>query len=241
MSNCNNFSHTCGSHGPWIPCGNQCGCGYCGCGCSDGTPACNPCAPWGSSAINTSTCSCSCGNCSAADGCSDCSVSCGNSCSCGSCTQCSQWGTFSTSSGCLVPRIISAGRTFQRRIIQTLCIDDLPDCAESPLTLVGVSVCGQASWEQLSECRNSLLRVTIPVVVQVQDCAGRCRSGHSTVTLTIPLCMRCPAQDFWRGQLFVAPCIRLATPVTENEDGCFDAPLEVQADVYLVRMQVVNC
>lgn len=140
-----------------------------------------------------------------------------------------------------MPRVISTGRTFQRRITQTLCIDDLPDYAEQPLTLVGVTVCGPSTWEQISECRQTLLRVTVPVAVQVRDCAGRCLTGHSTVTLTIPLCMTCPAQDFWRGQLYVAPCVRLAAQVTQDDDGCFDAPLEVHAEVYLLRMQVMNC
>lgn len=119
-------------------------------------------------------------------------------------------------------------------------MDDIPECAESPLTLVCVTVSGPATWEQISECRQQLLRVTVPVSVQIRDCSGRCRTGHSTVTLTIPLC-GCSAQDFWRGQLHVAPCIRLAAPVTENEDGCFDATLEVQAEVFLVRMHAVNC
>lgn len=252
MSNCNCNSLSCGHRGPWRP---NWGCGNWGCTTSDGTPACNPWAPWGRPSGDFS---CRCGRW----GCTNCG-SCGNWNSCGStscdgaCDSCNTCGTCSAcgnnpctcnscnsagiSGGCLVPRIISTGRTFQRRITQTLCVDDLPDCAESPLTLVSVTVSGQASWEQISECRQTLLRVTVPVVVQVRDCAGRCRTGHSTVTLTIPLCMNCPAQDFWRGQLFVAPCIRLAAPVTEDEDGCFDAPLEVQAEVFLVRMQVVNC
>ncbi len=245
---CNSLS--CGNRGPWRPCRPNWGCNnHCGCLASDGTPACNPWAPWGT-ASNGCDWGCpqwqgcgtgcgSCGGCSnSCNSCNTCNNSCDATCSvCGN-TPCTCGGI---TSGCLVPRIISTGRTFQRRITQTLCIDDLPDCAESPLTLVGVTVCGQATWEQISECRQTLLRVTVPVVVQIRDCAGRCRSGHSTVMLTIPMCMNCPPQDFWRGQLFVAPCIRLAAPVTEDEDGCFDAPLEVQAEVFLVRMQVVSC
>ena len=243
---------TCGQRGHWHSCG-QCGCQqHAGCGCSacsacgsvasDGTPACNPWAPWGRISGN------GCGQCA---GCSHwhngtCGTVCGNNwdapCStCGNapctCSGCAG----GVSGGCLVPRIISTGRTFQRRITQTLCVNDLPDHAESPLTLVGVTVSGPATWEQISECRQTLLRVTVPVAVQIRDCAGRCRTGHSTVTLTIPLCMNCPAQDFWRGQLYVAPCIRLAAPVTEDEDGCFDAALEVQAEVFLLRMQVIDC
>ena len=247
---CNTLS--CGHHGNWNSCGHTtgCGCNSCsgGCTASDGTPACNPWAPWGRAAGHCWGCGqctrCSrwyngsCGGCANTCGCScvesTCSV-CGNTpCTCSSCGG-------GLNSGCLVPRILSTGRTFQRRITQTLCVTDLPDCAESPLTLVGVTVCGPATWEQLSECRQSLLRVTVPVAVQIRDCSGRCRTGHSTVTLTIPLCMNCPAQDFWRGQLYVAPCIRLAGPVTEDEDGCFDASLEVQAEVYLLRMQVIDC
>lgn len=220
------------SCGAYTTCNRRCGCGCTG----DGTPACNPCAPWGAYPENPP---CQCGRCSrctanTGGGCvsgeSVCNV-CGNSpCTCAG-----------TSAGCLVPRVISTGRTFQRRITQTLCIDDLPEYAEQPLTLVGVTVCGQSTWEQISECRQTLLRVTVPVAVQVRDCAGRCLTGHANVTLTIPLCMNCPAQDFWRGQLYVAPCVRLAAQVTQDDDGCFDAPLEVHAEVYLLRMQIVNC
>lgn len=242
MSNCNR-SLSCRR---WPSCGNTCGCVA-----SDGTPACNPWAPWGRGAGDVS---CSCGRCHAWGcnrwGCGSVAAdttcgTCGNSpctcsqCGCGWWGQCGDWSN--TSAACLTPRFVSIGRTFQRRITQTLCVDDIPDCAESPLTLVCVSVSGQATWEQISECRQQLLRVTVPVAVQVRDCSGRCRTGHSTVTLTIPLCTGCAQQDLWRGQLYVAPCIRLAAPVTENDDGCFDATLEVQAEVFLVRMQLTDC
>ena len=255
MSNCNSL--TCNQRGTWWGCGhhhhncgaNTCSCNSCGTVLSDGTPACNPWAPWGTASTGCgcgrcNTCSnwgCgTCGSvatdttCSSCSACASCSI-CGNSpCTCGGCA----WGN-TASSGYLVPRYQSIGRTFQRRITQTLCADDIPDCAEAPLTLVSVTVSGQAAWEQISECRQQLLRVTVPVTLQIRDCAGRCRTGHSTVTLTIPLC-GCTCQDLWRGQLYVAPCIRLAAPVTENEDGCFDATLEVQAEVYLVRLQAFN-
>lgn len=242
MSNCNR-SLSCRR---WPSCGNTCGCVA-----SDGTPACNPWAPWGRGAGDFS---CSCGRCHAWGcnrwGCGSVAAditcgTCGNSpctcsqCGCGWWGQCGDWSN--TSAACLTPRFVSIGRTFQRRITQTLCVDDIPDCAESPLTLVSVTVSGQATWEQISECRQQLLRVTVPVAVQVRDCSGRCRTGHSTVTLTIPLCTGCAQQDLWRGQLYVAPCIRLAAPVTENDDGCFDATLEVQAEVFLVRMQLTDC
>lgn len=243
MSNCNSLS--CGRHGSWVSCRGNWGCGCnnnCGCVASDGTPACNPYAPWGNVGAG-----CTCSRCNRWDcsswGCGQCNHSCdgacsicGNSpCTCGGCTD----PCFTGNSGYLVPRYVSIGRTFQRRITQTLCVDDIPDCAESPLTLVCVTVSGQATWEQISECRQQLLRVTVPVAVQVRDCAGRCRTGHATVTLTIPLC-GCANQDLWRGQLYVAPCIRLAAPVTQNEDGCFDATLEVQAECYLVRLTAIS-
>ncbi len=247
MSNCNCNSHSCGHTHHWGTCGSGCnacgsvlgsttgcGCNTCGCVASDGTPACNPWAPWGRVAGMTT---CGCNRCSNW-GCSGCGSVAGDS-TCSGC-QCGDCGSTAANSGYLIPRYVSIGRTFQRRITQTLCVEDIPDCAESPLTLVGVTVSGQAAWEQISECRQQLLRVTVPVSVQVRDCSGRCRTGHATVTLTIPLCWNCSQQDFWRGQLYVAPCIRLAAPVTENEDGCFDATLEVAAEVYLVRLQAFN-
>lgn len=253
MSNCNSLS--CGRRGSWVSCGSNWGCANqgcnscnscnncntCGCVASDGTPACNPCAPWGNW---TGDFSCGCGRC-ANWGCNSCGCVAGDSTCDGNssctCNQCDGWCGNGSNSGYLIPRYRSIGRTFQRRITQTLCVDDIPDCAESPLTLVSVTVSGQADWEQISECRQQLLRVTVPVAVQIRDCAGRCRTGHSTVTLTIPLYCNCAAQDFWRGQLYVAPCIRLAASVPENEDGCFDATLDVQAEVYLVQLQATSC
>lgn len=259
MSNCNSLS--CNHRGGWWGCGsNSCGCGItcgsntCGCVAGDSTPACNPWAPWGRSGCSCGRCStCNQWGCGSWNGCGTCGsvagdTTCGSCSTCGTCSTCGNspctcggWNTCANgaSSGYLVPRYQSIGRTFQRRITQTLCVDDIPDCAESPLTLVSVSVSGQAAWEQISECRQQLLRVTVPVTLQIRDCAGRCRTGHSTVTLTIPLC-GCSCNDLWRGQLYVAPCIRLAAPVTENEDGCFDATLEVQAEVYLVQMVAIN-
>ena len=240
MNNCTSL--TCNHRGARWGCGQHSTChSSCGCIAGDSTPVCNPYAPWGLSN------SCGCGHCScdASWGCGNLPINasacgtCGNSpCTCGGC---SAWSgcAAGSSSGYLVPRYQSIGRTFQRRITQTLCIDDIPDCAETPLTLVCVSVSGQATWEQLTECRQQLLRVTVPVTVQIRDCAGRSRTGHSTVTLTIPLC-GCASQDLWRGQLYVAPCIRLAAPVTQNEDGCFDATLEVQAECYLVRLAAIG-
>ena len=246
MSNCNSLS--CGRHGSWVSCGSNWGCGSrsfnacnncntCGCVASDGTPACNPWAPWGNWAGDYT---CGCGrysNC----GCNSCgAVAADSTCDgCSSCGQCSIGWSNTANSGYLIPRYRSIGRTFQRRITQTLCVNDVPDSAESPLTLVSVTVSGQAAWEQISECRQQLLRVTVPVAVQIRDCAGRCRTGHSTVTLTIPLC-GCAQQDLWRGQLYVAPCIRLAAPVPQSEDGCFEATLEVQAECYLVRLAAIS-
>ena len=238
MSNCNSLS--CGRHGTWASCStggcthhNHHACNHCSCVASDVTPACNPWAPWGNWAGE-----CGCGRCSHQNcntyGCSASDTAWG-------CNQCDACWNNTGNSGYLIPRYRSIGRTFQRRITQTLCVDDIPPHAETPLTLTCVTVSGQATWEQISECRQQLLRVTVPVAVQIRDCSGRFRTGHSTVTMTIPLCDRCPAQDFWRGQLYVAPCIRLAAPVTENEDGCFDATLETQAEVYLVDLQATNC
>ena len=224
MNNCSCNSLSCGR-----ACSTSCR-NNCGCVLSDGTPACNAYAPWGQNST------CGCGACNAAWNRGGCG--CGASTACSSCSTWNANGA-SAASGYLVPRYTSIGRTFQRSITQTLCVDDLSPTADSPLTLVGVTVSGQASWEQISECRQQLLRVTVPVAVQIRDCSGRCRTGHATVTLTIPLC-GCSAQDFWRGQLYVAPCIRLAAPVTENEDGCFDAPLEINAEVYLVRLQAIS-
>lgn len=226
MSNCNCSSLSCGRVNSAASCWNRCGCVA-----SDGSPACNAWAPWGRSGCGQNGC-----------GCSRCGAACGCTCGRDDCPSCGAWNSCGTWNGCsggssgfLLPRYVSIGRTFQRQMTQTLCADDIPECADSPLTLVGVSVSGQATWEQLSECRQQLLRVTVPVTLQIRDCSGRCRTGHSTVTLTIPLC-GCRQQDLWRGQLYVAPCIRLAAPVTENDDGCFDAPLEVSAEVFLVRL-----
>ena len=153
MSNCNSTS--CG-HRSWH-CGQSGWNHNCGCVLSDGTPACNPWAPWGVNSTNCgcghcSTCGrnggCGCTACGAISANAGCSI-CGNSpCTCNQCG--TWWGQCGDcaggNSGYLVPRYVSIGRAFQRRITQTLCVDDIPDCAEAPLTLTAVTVSGQATW-----------------------------------------------------------------------------------------------
>ncbi len=139
--------------------------------------------------------------------------------------------------GYLLPRIVGVGRIWQRHLSTTLCVEDLPDCAEGCFTLVSVSACDQATWDILpgESGRPNLVRLTIPLTLQVRDGSCTLRTGHAAITLEVPIRLHCPSQDMWRGTLLIVPCVRLVSAPCPSADACFDVVLEVMADVYMVR------
>lgn len=141
--------------------------------------------------------------------------------------------------GFLLPRIIAAGREWQRRCDLTLAIEGLPACAEPPLTLLDVVPCGQPGWEMLDDCdpRATVIRVTVPLMAQVRDRCGRMLSGRAAITVDVRLRHAGPRAECWRSNLIVLPCVRLICVPCPEEKPCFDVLLEVLVEAYMARWE----
>lgn len=246
-------------------CQNSCGCGMgCGCGCNNGCGNCgclNGCNPCGClNGCNSCGCvggcnSCGCGlnfgchcGCSTGCGCSDCGCDCGcdDDCGCGNSCGCNRLcrclfpdAPALASGGTLAPRIVASGRACLRANDLRLCVEDLPDCAQPPFALVCVTASGPSEWEFLSiEYRRAVLRVTIPLSVQIRDCAGCLLTGHASITVDVPVCITIPQRHPARARVEVLPMVRLLCVDGCSEDGCFTVNLAVLVDVYVTRWEL---
>ena len=205
----------------------------------------NSCGHTCSNACSSTGCA-SCGGCSGQCGCqcSNCQCGCANGtsglCSCvnganGQC--CGGWQPQCPVGSALVPRIVGCGRSWQRNTSVTLCVEDLPDCAEPPFTLLSVVASGPVSWDFTpGDCRCTIVTVTIPVLCRVRDACGNIRTGHSTITADVPV--RMAVQDRWHHQVVVVPGVRLACNPVSCDDACFTCSLEVLVEVYMTRWDV---
>lgn len=215
MRNDCNSGITCPCTGSCTTCTGNCGIWQNGCA----TPCANPCVP-------------QCGT--------GCTGVCNGGCNCTSCQNGGCGGDCANQTlGYLLPRITGVGRIWQRHYSTTLCVGDLPECAEGCFTLVSVSACDQATWDVLpgESGRPHLVRLTIPLSVQVRDGSCTLRTGHATITLEVPLRLHCPAQDMWRGTMLICPSVRLVSAPCPSQDACFEVVLEVMAEVYMVRWE----
>lgn len=246
---CGGCSDRCGWYDDWC-CSNSCGsCGgnWNGCGCRNGCTSgcvngCNACQNGCSACTGWNSCAggCSCNGCNTWNGCG-CS-SCGG---CGGCSGCSAncsclWPDVPAlqSGGVLTPRIIGSGRLCQRVNNLTLCVQDIPECAKAPYALVGVSASGPVDWEFISQERwRAVLRVTIPLTAIIRDCAGCTFTGHSSITVEVPVRITIPTVDLGRAQVTVQPGVRLLCVEGCSEDGCFTVSLAVLVDVYVARWE----
>ncbi len=235
-----------------INCGN-------GCQCSNCQNGCTPCGNWG---CGWNQCGCGWNDCGAC-GWNQCGWNqcggCGNwGCGwnqCGTCPD-SNWPTTDplAPGGLLVPRIIASGRALQRCVQVELCVTDLPECAEAPYTLLSVAACGNSDWELLPGAgKNRVMRVTIPVMVQLRDRCGQSFIAHSSITVDVPIKAGLAGDDPCRGTVTVLPGVRLnqrcacenscacncscgCAPVC-SEDACFDVYIDVVVDVYVTRWE----
>lgn len=139
----------------------------------------------------------------------------------------------------LLPRVLAAGRQWQRRCSLCLELCGLPECIEGPLTLVSVSACGESSWEAVPVDSPHVLclRVTIPLHCQVRDRCGAIHSARASLTTEVTLRLSCPAAECWRHQLLLLPCVRLACPPCPSENCRFDVQLELLVEAYLIRWE----
>lgn len=121
----------------------------------------------------------------------------------------------------------------------TLCVQDIPECAEAPFCLVSVNASGPCDWEFISRSNTcATLRVTIPLTVQLRDCSGCIFTGHSSVTVDVPVRIVIPQQDLGRANVTVMPACRLLCSSGCSEDGCFTVSLAVLVDVYLTQWEL---
>ena len=235
-TDCGAFANGCSSGCGWLN-----GCGGCQNGCSTGCSCLNGCGPCLNSGLN------------GCNGCGGCNGGCGNWNSCGwisgsswnsacSCaSSCSSlWpdAPALSSGGVLIPRVIGSGRLCQRVSSLTLCVQDIPDCAKAPYALLSVSASGPVDWEFISVERwRAVLRVTIPLTAVIRDCAGGVHTGHSSITVEVPVRITIPTTDLGRAHVTVQPGVRLLCTTGCSEDGCFTVSLAVLVDVYVARWE----
>lgn len=239
MTKCNavSLSGSCGCGGcGWYDnwsCGSWNGCG---CGCANGcnTGCLNGCG--GGCANGCGTCG-SCGGCACWRS-SDCS---GRGACCGGCANCAcLWPDVPAlpTGGVLTPRIIGTGRLCTRVNDLTLCVQDIPECAVTPYALVSVSASGPVDWEFVAVERwRAVLRVTIPLTATIRDCNGCTFTGHSSITVEVPVRISIPTTDLGRAHVAVQPGVRLLCVSGCSEDGCFTVSLAVLVDVYVARWE----
>lgn len=248
MTKCNSVTLTsgCGWYDDWS-CGCSTGCGTCqngcgtGCGCLNGCGTCqNGCGTGCGACQNGCGSSCGCGCNSGWNGWNSCGWNgCGSSCGCSSSCAC-LWPDVPSlqSGGVLVPRITGTGRLCQRASDLTLCVQDIPECATAPFALVSVSASGPVDWEFISVERwRAVLRVIIPLTATIRDCSGCIYTGHSSITVEVPVRISIPTTDLGRAHVAVQPGVRLLCVNGCSEDGCFTASLAVLVDVYVARWE----
>ena len=141
--------------------------------------------------------------------------------------------------GFLLPRIVAAGREWQRRCSLTLTVDGLPMSAEGPLTLLEVTACGQPTWETIDcdDPRATWLRVHVPLACLVRDHCNKTYTGRAAITVDVRVRHSHPRSECWRSNLMVLPCVRLICIPCSSENAVFDVLLEVLVEVYMTRWE----
>ena len=141
--------------------------------------------------------------------------------------------------GFLLPRIVAAGREWQRRCQLTLNVEGLPMGAEPPLTLLEVTACGQPEWEMIDcgDPRALMIHVHVPLTCQVRDRCDRVYTGRAAITADVRLRTNGPRAECWRSSLMVLPCVRLICVPCPQERPCFDVLLEVLIEAYMTRWE----
>lgn len=225
--------HACSWYDDW--------CGGCSCtssGCANGCSA-GGCA----NGCGTNGCVNGCGANACVNGCST---------GCGTCQggwdhACCSWDACAClwpdapalqSGGVLMPRIIGSGRLCQRVRDLTLCVQDIPDAAVAPYALHSVSASGPVDWEFIAvERHRAILRAIIPLTAVIRDCNGCFFTGHSSVTVEVPVHITIPTADLGRAHVALQPGVRMLCAAKCSEDGCFTVSLAVLVDVYVARWE----
>ena len=162
-------------------------------------------------------------------------------CGCQHCRQCTQSCPHAClpPHGFLLPRIIASGRQWQHCCCLCLSVEDIPDSAQLPLTLINVVACGECSWEPLPGESNRVcqLRVTVPLCCQVRDQCGTVFTGHAALTVDVPLRLSVSPSECWRNSVMVLPCVRLVCLPCPADGTVFEVQLEILVEAYMTRWE----
>ena len=139
-------------------------------------------------------------------------------------------GSCETKARVLLPKIIGSGREWLRRWCVCLEVEGLPQCAQPPFTLISVCPSGaQPHWECLADsCQRRRLtyRISLCLDCQVRDGSGCLHWGTAWVSLEAELSLNCRAEECWRHQLMVLPCLRMICPAPSADTPCFEPARE---------------
>jgi len=140
----------------------------------------------------------------------------------------------------LLPRILASGREWMRRQCVQIALLDIPDCAQSPFTLLSVEQCGQVEAERMGEsCQRGqmLFLLKIPVTANIRDARGCMYTAVTMVETRAAVNMRGHMNEMWCSQIMAFASVRLVNCPPPAMSPCFEAMVELCAEVYLVRFE----
>lgn len=136
----------------------------------------------------------------------------------------------------LIHRILASGKLQRRCQCYSLALDALPCQGNPPFMVIDAGLGGNPTWQEIPchERGTMLLNVMLPLAIRIRDSCGNIFTAVSSLEEQISLCIFCPDQQCWRGQISVHAAIRLCSPVPIGHNGSFDARLDVCMEAYLL-------
>jgi len=134
--------------------------------------------------------------------------------------------------GVLLPKIIASDRRTLPNLHTNLQVSGLNGCG--PWQLTGVLPGGQPTW-RWDCCQQGQIHLSIPLLAQISDGSGCTRTAAAE--LEVQTCFICPQTDWWRCQLVILPCVRLACSPVCSHNSCFDTVFHVTLDLYLICLK----
>jgi len=136
----------------------------------------------------------------------------------------------------LIHRILASGMLHRRCQCYSLTLEAPPCQGNPPFMIIDAALGGNPTWQEIPchERGAMLLQVMLPLAIRIRDACGNEFTTASSLEEQISLCIFCPEQQCWRGQISVNAAIRLCSPVTIGHNGSFDARLDVCMEAYLL-------
>lgn len=131
----------------------------------------------------------------------------------------------------LLPQIMGSGRQWHRCWRGPLKITGLDACARPPFTLASLRVAKATAWGGEGGC----CRLVIDLECEIRDGCGILYTGSAQITLHPHIHLHCPQEACWRYQWHACACVRLAGCPPCSHTLCFEAALEIMAEVYLIK------